>query len=202
MAQWTVITPSLKRFFTQRPRKQLFFLYGPFCDGILDREAILWWRVRFMSTFKTFSCLLPSLFTLAFFFWANNFPRHETPNYFPLKLPLGSSIPHGSSLWSVLCETFRQQRKLFDLLLRNRTFHASVRNSTCRRHVPEKFFVKFQSTRIWQVPLFSHARFSVNKGIHWSMQILLSNIKHCASARVNGQSMQTLSFEVRYKIRI
>lgn len=64
-----------------------------------------------------------------------------------------------------------------------------------------KFFVKFQSTRIWQVPLFLHARFSVNKGIQWSMQILLSNIKHCASARVNGQSMQTLSFEVRYKIR-
>lgn len=67
MAQWILITPSLKRFFTQRPRKQLFFLYGPFCDGIFDREAILWWRVRFMSTFTTFSCLLPSLFTLAFF---------------------------------------------------------------------------------------------------------------------------------------
>lgn len=115
-----------------------------------------------MSTSTTFSCFFPArllgkqfstprdakLFFRKIATWVIN-----TSGIFTLKCALRDFLTATQAFLIYCCEI--------------ELFKPSRRTAL----VVDKFFVKFQSTRIWQVPLFSHARFSVNKGIHWSMQI-------------------------------
>lgn len=153
------ITPSLLNTFSLKGRKAIIFsLHGPWMEFWIAKQ----FYDEFMFTFTTFSRFLQRSFLLSG--QINNFPRHEMPNHFSPEI--ATWVINTSRISTLKCALRDFSSQAFFIYCCEIELFM---NGTCRPK--KKFFVKIPINSDLTSSTFLTRSLSVNKGIHWSMQI-------------------------------